>query len=272
VSYWSRGYTLSPEPKKKIGLALSGGAARGFSHVGVLKVFAEHNIPIDMIAGTSAGSVVAGAFAAGMTPHEIIEMGRNIKWMKISRPPFSLMGLLSNAPLGRFVAKNFPVKRIEDMPIRFAAVACDIETGQEVVYKDSGDLGEAIRASCAIPGVFTPVETADGRMLVDGGVVAPVPVKALRKMGADIIIAVDVLASGSSKWGKPTTMIGVMLQSAMMLLRTAAKLQNYRAEIAIIPEVAHFRIDDLSKIDELIAAGEAAAREKIDEIKALIGE
>lgn len=261
---------MNIEPKKKIGLALSGGAARGFAHVGVLKVLAEHNIPVDMIAGTSAGSVVAGAFAAGMTPDEIIKMGRGIKWLKISRPPFSLMGLLSNVPLGNFVTANFPVHRLEDMPVRFAAVACDIETGEEVVYKDSGDLAEAIRASCAIPGVFTPVETADGRMLVDGGVVAPVPTRALRKMGADIIIAVDVLASGSTKWGKPTTLVGVMLQSAMMLLRTASKLQNYRADVAIIPQVAHIRIDDLSKMDELIAAGEAAARGKIEEIKALL--
>ena len=257
-------------PQKKIGLALSGGAARGFSHVGVLKVFAEHNIPVDMIAGTSAGSVVAGAFAAGMTPGEIAEMGRKVAWRKISGFSFSPRGLLSNAALGDFVAKNFPVKRFEDLPIPFGAVACDLETGLEIVLKDTGDLAPAIRASCAIPGVFTPILDDTGRTLVDGGVVAPVPTRAVREMGADIVIAVDVLACGSTRWGNPKSIIGVVFQSAMMLLRAASQMQDYNADVSIVPQVAHLRIDDLSNIDELIALGEEAAREKIGEIKTLM--
>lgn len=259
-------------PNKKIGIALSGGAARGFAHVGVLKVLQEHGIPVDMIAGSSAGSIVAGAFAAGMAPDEIAEMGRKVKWLGISRPSMSPMGLLSNARLETFVVRNFPVQRFEDLPIPFGAVACDIETGEEIVLKDEGDLAPAIRASCAIPGVFTPVQDKNGRTLVDGGVVAPVPTRAVREMGAEIVIAVDVLASGSKGWGKPKTLVGVIFQAAMMLIRTASKLQNYHAEVTIIPQVGHIRIDDLSKMDELIAAGEAAAREKIDEIKALIAQ
>jgi NTE family protein len=256
--------------KKKIGLALSGGAARGFAHVGVLKVLQENGIPIDMIAGSSAGSIVAGAFAAGMTPDEIAQMGRDIRWLGISRPSFSPRGLLSNARLGAFVTRNFPVQKFEDLLIPFAAVACDIETGDEIVFKGEGDLGPAIRASCAIPGVFTPVEDIKGRTLVDGGVVAPVPTRAVREMGAEIIIAIDVLAGGSTKWGKPKSLVGVVFQAAMMLIRTASKLQDYHADVTILPKVGHIRIDDLSKMDELIAAGEEAAREKIDEIEALI--
>lgn len=255
--------------QKKIGLALSGGAGRGFAHLGVLKILVEHNIPIDMIAGTSAGSVVGGAFASGMTVAEIIAVSRKLSWWNISNFSFSPRGLLSSVPLGNFFRKNFPVDRFEDLKIPFAAVACDLETGEEVVLKDKGDLPTAIRASCAIPGVFVPIEEG-GRRLIDGGVVAPVPTKALRKMKPDIIIAVDVMACGATYWGSPNTFLGIMFQSAMMLLRTASKHQHYRADIVIIPQMAHLRPDDLSKIDEFVEAGEAAAREKIDEIKSLI--
>jgi NTE family protein len=256
-------------PSKKIGLALSGGAARGFAHVGVLKVLTRHNIPIDMIAGTSAGSVVAGAFASGMTPDEIAGMGRGIKWLSISGPSFSLKGLLSNKKLGNFVERNFPVQKFEDLPVRFGAVACDIETGEEVVIT-TGNVAAAIRASCAIPGVFTPVVADSGQTLVDGGAVAPVPARAVREMGADIVIAIDVLAAGPAKRRNPRSVFGVVFQSAMMLLRTASTLQDNQADLVIIPKVGHIRIDDLTKMDELVALGEAAALEKIEEIVRLV--
>ena len=151
----------------------------------------------------------------------------------------------------------------------FAAVACDLETGEEVVFRDTGDLATAIRASCAIPGVFAPVES-DGRLLIDGGVVSLVPTRAVRKLGADIVIAVDVNACGASYWGTPSTFLGVFFQSAMMLLRTAGRAQHYRADAVIIPDIAHLRPDEIGKMDEFIEAGEKAAREKLDDIKKLI--
>ena len=255
--------------RKKVGLAFSGGAARGFAHLGVIKVLREHDIPIDFIAGTSAGSFAGGALASGANIEEIIEMSRKISWFKMSGFSFSPKGFLSNASLGAFVKENFPVSRFEDLPIPFAAVACDLETGKEVILKDSGDLAEAIRASCAIPGVFAPIEH-DGKLLIDGGVVANVPTKAVRKLGAEVVIAVDVLASGSSYWGKPNTLLGIFFQSAMMLLRTASKAHHYRADVVIIPQLAHLRPDEIGKMDEFIKAGEEAALEKIDEIKSLI--
>ncbi len=255
--------------KKKLGLALSGGAARGFAHLGVMKAFAENDIAVDFIAGTSAGSFAGGALASGANVAEIIEMSRQISWFRMSGFSFSPKGLLSNASLGAFVKQNFPVSRFEDLPIPFAAVACDLETGKEVILKDSGDLAEAIRASCAIPGVFAPIEH-DGKLLIDGGVVANVPTKAVRKLGAEVVVAVDVLASGSSYWGKPNTLLGIFFQSAMMLLRTASKAHHYRADVVIIPQLAHLRPDEIGKMDEFIKAGEAAALEKIDEIKTLI--
>ena len=256
--------------KKKVGLALSGGGARGFSHVGVLKVFAENDIPIDYIAGTSAGSIVGAAIAAGMTVAEVIEMSKQITWPKMAGLSYSPKGMFSNLPMGRFIEERYPVKRFEDMKIPFAAIACDLETGDEVVFRDTGDIATAVRASCAIPGAFAPVPGPEGRPLVDGGVVSPMPADAVRSLGADIVIAVDLLNSGSTFTSSPWTLLGVFIQSAMMIVRTAARQQHYHADVVIIPKIAHLRMDQISKRDEFIRLGEEAAHEKIDEIKALI--
>lgn len=255
--------------RKKVGLALSGGAARGFAHLGVLKVLHDHDIPVDFIAGTSAGSIAGGALASGLSIEEIFEMAKKIGWFSMTGFSYSTMGLLSNASMGAFVRQHFPVRRFEDLPIPFAAVACDLETGEEVVLKNSGDLATAIRASCAVPGVFVPIDF-EGRKLIDGGVVSPVPTKAVKKMGAEIIIAVDVISSGATYWGSPNTLLGVFFQSAMMLLRTASLHQHYRADVVIIPQIAHLRPDEIGKMNEFIKAGEASALEKIDEIKQLV--
>ena len=255
---------------KKIGLALSGGGARGFAHIGVLKVLAEHKIPIDMIAGTSAGSVVGGAFATGMSVDEIVKMASKIGWTNMTRPSLSPLGLLSNAPMGHFIEREFPVATFEELQIPFAAVACDFESGEDVVLKDTGDLPFAIRASCAMPGAFAPLIDKNNRMLVDGGVVSPMPTDAVRQMGADLIIAVDLMACGATFVSRPRTAFGMMFQSAMMLLRAASRNQHYQADIVIIPAIAHLRPDQINKRDEFISLGEAAALEKIDEIKSLI--
>jgi NTE family protein len=263
---------MNGEGRKKVGLALSGGAARGFAHLGVLKVLVEHEIPIDFIAGTSAGSFAGGAFASGLSVEEITELGRDTGWLKLGKFSFSAKGLLSNAPMGEIIKAKFPRQIFEDLPIPFAAVACDLETGEEIVFKDKGDLAFAIRASCAIPGVFLPLEDEQGRMLVDGGVVAPVPTKAVRKMGAEIIIAVDVLADNTKFWGTPNTLVGVFVQAGMIMLRTASQMQHYRADVVITPKVGKYRPDEIGKMDEFIKIGKEAAGEKIEEIKKLVFE
>ncbi|MEP6902355.1 MAG: patatin-like phospholipase family protein [Actinomycetota bacterium] len=173
--------------------------------------------------------------------------------------------------MGELLKKNLPFQNIEDLPIPFAAVACALETGEEVVFKDKGDLATALRASCAIPGVFVPIEY-DGKNLIDGGAVSLVPTKTVKKMGAEIIIAVDVNACGATYWNLPATFLGVLFQSTMMLLRTAGKSQHYRADVVIIPNIAHLRPDEIGKMDEFIKLGEDAAREKIEEIKQLVNE
>jgi len=256
--------------RKKIGLALSGGGARGFAHVGVLKVFAEHDLPTDIIAGTSAGSIVGGALAAGMSVDQIIAMAGRVGWTNMTRPSLSPLGLLSNAPMGKFIEREFPVRKFEDLKIPFAAVAFDFEKGEEVVFKGSGDLAFAIRASCAVPGVFAPLMDTDGRMLVDGGVVSPTPTNAVRQMGAEIVIAVDLLACGSTTRSQPRTAIGMMFQSALALLRAASKNQHYHADLVIEPQIAHIRPDEIGKRDELIELGAKAAYSQIEEIKKLI--
>lgn len=254
--------------RKRVGIALSGGAARGFAHLGVLKVLRENDIPIDFISGTSAGSIAGAAFASGLSIAEIAEIGKKMSWFKMTGFSYSAKGLLSNASMGAFFRKEFPVQKFEDLQIPFAAVACDLETGEEIVLKD-GDLIEAVRASCAIPGVFAPV-LRDGRMLIDGGVIANVPTGAVKKLGAEIVIAIDVLASGATYWGTPSTLVGIFFQSTMMLLRAASKAHHYRADVVIIPQIAHLRPDEIGKMDEFIKLGEEAALEKIEEIKKLV--
>jgi NTE family protein len=118
--------------------------------------------------------------------------------------------------------------------------------------------------------VFIPVIDADGRTLIDGGVVSPMPTRAVRKLGADIVIAVDLLTCGSTYWGKPSTLLGMFFQSAMMMLRTASRNQHYRADVVIEPKIAHIRPDELAKRDELVDLGEKAALEKMDEIRSVI--
>ncbi len=258
--------------KKRVGIALSGGGARGFAHLGVLRVLAANDIPIDVVSGVSAGSFVGGALAAGMGADEIIELGKKIGWFGVARFSYSPRGLLSNAPMGSFIEKNFPALRFEDLKLPFAAVACDLATGDEVVMRDSGDLAFAIRASCAIPGVFVPLVDDSGRSLIDGGAATPMPTKAARKLGADVVIAVDVLTCGSSFWGRPSTLVGTFFQSAMLMIRSASKNQHYRADVVIEPQIAHIRPDEIVKRDELIELGEQAALEKIDEIKAAIAQ
>ena len=257
-------------PNKKLGLALSGGGARGYAHVGVLKALVENDIPIDLISGTSAGSFVGGAFASGLSVDQIIDVGKKVSWLGIAGFSYSPRGLLSNAPMGKLMNDNFPFTRFEDLRIPFAAVACDLETGEEIILKEAGDMVQAIRASCAIPGVFVPVTDGSGRTMIDGGVTSPMPTRAVKKMGADVVIAVDLLTCGSTYWGRPTTLVGMFFQSAMMMLRTASRNQHYRADVIIEPQIAHIRPDEIAKRDELVELGEKAALEKIDEIWRLL--
>jgi NTE family protein len=264
-------FVLISMTRKKIGLALSGGGSRGYAHIGFLKVLAEHNIPVDYIAGTSIGSVVGGALASGMSAAEIESMGKQVRWRNLMRPSFSPIALLSNAPMGRFLEHHFPVSKFEEMKIPFAAVTCDLKTAECVVMKDGGDVITAIRASCAVPAVFAPIKSG-GRILVDGGVMVPLPVDAVKEMGADIVIAVDLLSSGATFKTSPATAMGMLFRSAMILLRAASTNQINKPDVLVVPDIAHIRPDRLNQRTDCLQRGEAAARSAIDEIKKVIGD
>ena len=253
-----------------IGIALSGGAARGNAHVGVLRAFAENNIRIDYIAGTSAGSIVGGALASGMPLDEIEAFGRKLRWRKIGRVTMSRHGLQTNARLEQYLRARLPVSKFEDMPIPFAAVATDLKTGSAVVMRDRGDVPFAIRASCTIPGWYVPVKDEHGRQLVDGGLVAVVPSTVVRSLGADIVIAVDVNADGAKFFGASSPIFGVMLQALLVFQKTGSQQQLDSADLVIKPKVGHIRWDQMRKADELIAAGYEAGLESIPRIRALI--
>lgn len=255
---------------KKIGLALSGGGARGFAHIGVLKAFEENNIPIDLIAGTSAGSFVGAAYATGMSVAELEKIARSIKWKRVAGFSYSPRGLLTNAPMEKFIRSTFPATRIEELQTPYAAVACDLLSGEEVVFKDSGDLTVAIRSSCAVPGVFTPVIDETGRQLIDGGVISPIPTRTVKKMGADVIIAVDLLTSGTGPANPPTNLVATFMQSAMMLIANASRNQHFRADLVIEPDIAHIRPDEIKKMDELTELGYQAANHKMTELLSLL--
>ena len=253
-----------------IGLALSGGAARGMAHVGVLRALLENDIRVDCIAGTSAGSIVGGAFAAGMSVDEITEFGLQLRWRDIGRVTMSRLGVQSNERLELYLRDRLPVSRFEELTMPFAAVATELKTGAAVVMRDMGDLPLAIRASCAIPGWYVPVIDEKGRQLVDGGLVAVLPSTVTRSLGADIVIAVDVNSEGATFIGPSSSVVGVLLQSLLVVQRTASRHQIEMSDLVINPKVGHIRWDEIGRAQELMDAGYEAGLKSIPQLRALI--
>jgi NTE family protein len=183
----------------KIGLALGSGSARGFSHIGVIRVLKAEGIPINCVAGTSIGAIIGSIYAAGALQNgeELLEKFDWKKVMFLIDPLLPLSGLLGGKPIEKLLNTLLQEKNIEDFPLPFAAVAADVATGEEVVLT-KGNAVKAVRASMSLPGIFTPV-FFQGRFLVDGGIVSPVPVRATKMLGADIVIAVSLAAEMSSR-------------------------------------------------------------------------
>lgn len=254
----------------KVGLALSGGAARGIAHVGVLQALTENQIPIDFIAGTSAGALVGGAFASGMLLSELEALGRSLRWRDVGRMTMSRSGVQSNERLEAYLRTRLTKTRFEELAIPFAAVATELSTGKAVIFKDTGSVPFAIRASCAIPGWYLPVVDEQGRQLVDGGLVANVPVSIARSLGADLVIAVDVNADGAKFLGSSLSIISVVIQSMLVVQRVAAQAQLELADLIIRPHVGHIRWDEMGRADELLAAGREAVAESLADIRSSI--
>ncbi|KAA0211977.1 MAG: patatin-like phospholipase family protein [Burkholderiales bacterium] len=178
--------------RRRIGVALGSGSARGLAHIGVMRALVEAGVDVDVVAGTSMGAFVGAIFAAGKLDRLEADF-RGFDWASIAAlldPVFPRSGLIDGRRIGDFMRSQVAVERVEDLPIPFRAIATDIGSGETVAI-DRGDLIAAVRASIAVPGIFTPVRS-DGRILVDGGLVEPVPVSAARALGADLVIAVDL--------------------------------------------------------------------------------
>jgi len=270
--------------KKKVGLALSGGAARGLAHVGVLRVLQKEGIPIDMIAGTSAGAVMGAAYAWSQDTARMTRDALDAGWKRMAPlidPSLPRTGFIKGKKIQNLVAGYVGGNiKFSDLKIPFACVATDIDTGEEVVI-DSGSVPEALRASISIPGIFTLVKR-EGRYLVDGGLTTPVPVEVVRRMGADFIIAVNVNPDVADRMGrtsqervaahKEPNIFQVMMQSIYITTYSLARNSLENADIVIEPDVSHIGAGDFNKARELITRGRQAAQNAIPEIKRKLGE
>jgi NTE family protein len=180
------------------------------------------------------------------------------------------MGVQTNDRLEEYLRERLPVTRFEDLPLPFAAVATDLKSGAAVILREHGDVPFAIRASCAIPGWYVPVMDEQGRQLVDGGLVAVIPSSVARSLGANIVIAVDVNAEGAKFIGSTSSVIGVVLQSMLVVQKTASHYQLSLADYVIKPKVGHIRWDEMGRADELMEEGYKVGLESIPKIRALI--
>lgn len=253
-----------PPPKLKIGLALGGGAAKGFAHIGVIKMLEASGIHPDVVAGTSAGSVVGALYASGMDPFQLQQTAFGLDESKIRDVRLFSNGLVQGRALQDYVNRLVHNQPIERLKLPFAAVATQLETGARTVFI-SGNTGQAVRASSSIPGVFEPVEIR-GKHYVDGGVVSPIPVDAARQLGADFVIAVDISARPGGT--NPQGMFNIMGQSITIMGRELARQEIARADVVIRPDLSGIGPADFEQKDLAILAGEKAALAAIPEIRA----
>ncbi|MFO0752782.1 MAG: patatin-like phospholipase family protein [Thermodesulfovibrionales bacterium] len=250
----------------KIAVVLGAGAARGFSHIGVLKVLEANAVPVHMVVGTSAGSLVGSLYAYGYTPYQIQKTAMALEKGDIADLAIPDNGFIKGELLEAFVNKSVRNIPLEKLKVPFFAVATNIQTGQEVVF-GKGNTGAAVRASCSIPGVFRPMKVG-GQMYVDGGVVSPVAVEAARRQGADIVIAVDI--SSDLDPGQPESTLETILQAVNIMYAKISHQQLTRADVVIRPRVGHIGSGDFLRRHEAILEGEKAAAEAMPRIKEII--
>lgn len=254
---------LPPLPKLKIGLALGGGAAKGFAHIGVIKMLEASGIHPDVVAGTSAGSVVGALYASGMDAFQMQQVAFGLDESKIRDVHLFSGGLVQGKALQDYVDQLVNHRPIEQLKLPFAAVATELQTGQRTVFV-RGDTGEAVRASSSVPGVFEPV-TIRGKRYVDGGVVSPIPVDAARQLGADVVIAVDI--SSAPDGSSPQGMLGIVGQSIVIMGRQLAAQETGRADVVIRPRLGGIGPTDFEQKNQAILAGEQAALAAIPAIR-----
>jgi NTE family protein len=250
--------------KVRIGVALGGGFARGLAHIGVLKVLEEENIPVDFIAGTSVGSVIGAAYASGISAKELEEIAALVRFKDFSRWTFSRFGIFNNDKMAVFLRKVLRCRTFEELQIPLAVAATDVVTGDAAVFT-SGELIDPVRASCAYPGMFLPVNV-NGRLLVDGLLVHSVPTIPLREMGADRVIGVALSAPWVKKQG-PRHVFDVIGQCFSIAQEKMCGVWKAAADVVLEPAIGDFSYDDFARAPELIRTGEIAARAALPQIR-----
>ena len=239
-----------------VALVLGGGGLRGFAHLGVLRALEDAGVKPDIIVGTSAGAVVGAAYASGMTPEQIEAAARNVKLSSLMDFTFSFSGIMRGNNLASWVDTLSGGVPIEKFPVRFAAVATDLETGRAVLL-DEGSPGRAIQASAAVPGINVPIPYRNGH-LIDGGITSLIPVRFARAMGADFVIAVDIYCSGGrgDGLGALTVMHRVMHTQSCLV----AQPEMAEADVLIAPTISVPSLSAKDDQERAIQAGYAAAR------------
>ncbi len=257
---------VPPQRPPRIGLALGGGAARGFAHIGVIQVLEENGIRVDYVTGTSAGSLVAALYASGKNGVALSTLANAMDESAFADWAFPGRGLIRGEALARFVRQNTGGRNLEQMPIPLGIVATDLDSGAPILFR-RGDPGDAVRASSAVPAVFTPVRIGT-REYVDGGLVSPVPVRFARQMGAELVIAVDISAiPDGSPTGDPMRML---LQTFAIMGRSINSFELREADVVVRPLLAGVSGADFSSRKRSIQAGRDAAIAALPDLKTRI--
>ncbi|MFW6305942.1 MAG: patatin-like phospholipase family protein [Bacillota bacterium] len=252
----------------KIGLALGSGAARGLAHIPVIETLENNGIRIDMIAGTSIGSLIGGVYATGVPIKYIKEIAKELNWDQITDITFPRKGLIKGDKLLAFLEVITQNKNIEDLKIPFRAIACDIENNRHITLNE-GSVAKAIRASISIPGIYVPF-FHQGKLLIDGGVLDPVPVSTLRKMGADIVIAVDVGVKNAHY--KANNIFDILFSTFDIIQQEIDKYRSLDADIIIRPDLGDYNSFDLESYEKCFSAGYDAVNSVMPKIKDIIKE
>ncbi|APY30504.1 TPA: patatin-like phospholipase family protein [Neisseria meningitidis] len=260
----ARKQVQTAKPAAVVGLALGGGASKGFAHVGIIKVLKENGIPVKVVTGTSAGSIVGSLFASGMSPDRLELEAEILGKTDLVDLTLSTSGFIKGEKLQNYINRKVGGRQIQQFPIKFAAVATDFETGKAVAF-NQGNAGQAVRASAAIPNVFQPV-IIGRHTYVDGGLSQPVPVSAARRQGANFVIAVDI----SARPGKNISQGFFSYLDQTLNVMSVSALQNElgQADVVIKPQVLDLgAVGGFDQKKRAIQLGEEAARAALPEIK-----
>lgn len=258
---------VPPQPPR-IGLALGGGAARGFAHIGVIQVLEEHGIKPSLVVGTSAGSLVAALYASGLDGTQLERLALEMDEGAITDWAFPGRGVIRGEALARWVREHTRGRTIERMPLALGIVAADLDTGRAVLFR-RGDPGTAVRASSAVPAVFQPVKIGE-REYVDGGLVAPVPVRHAREMGAELVIAVDIATPPD---GHPTgDPVRLLLQTFNIMGATISRFELREADVVLRPALVGVGSADFAARQRAIAAGREAALAQLPFIRTRVAQ